>query len=43
MGRCHGSFCTMKIMALMAEELGIPYDAVTKRGKGSEMVKSYAA
>lgn len=43
MGRCHGSFCTMKIIAILAEELGIPYEAVTKRGKGSEWVKSHAA
>jgi len=40
MGRCHGSFCTMKIMTIMAQELGIPYEAVTKRGKGSELVKT---
>jgi glycerol-3-phosphate dehydrogenase len=39
MGRCHGAFCTMKIMAIMAEELGIPYENITKRGKGSELVK----
>jgi len=38
MGRCHGAFCTMKILQIMAEELGIPYEEVTKRGKGSEMV-----
>jgi glycerol-3-phosphate dehydrogenase len=41
MGRCHGSFCTMKIMTIMAEELHIPYEAITKRGKGSELVKPY--
>ncbi|MBI5603462.1 MAG: NAD(P)/FAD-dependent oxidoreductase [Deltaproteobacteria bacterium] len=39
MGRCHGAFCTMKIMAIMAEELGLPYEAITKRGKGSELIK----
>jgi glycerol-3-phosphate dehydrogenase len=39
MGRCHGSFCTMKIMSIMAEELHIPYDAITKRGKGTELIK----
>jgi glycerol-3-phosphate dehydrogenase len=39
MGRCHGSFCTMKIMAIMAKELGIPYEAITKRGKGSELIR----
>lgn len=39
MGRCHGAFCTMKIMAIMAEELGVPYEAITKRGQGSELIK----
>jgi len=37
MGRCHGAFCTMKIMSIMAEELGTPYDQITKRGRGSEL------
>jgi glycerol-3-phosphate dehydrogenase len=37
MGRCHGAFCTMKITAIMAEELGVAYDQITKRGKGSEL------
>ena len=41
MGRCHGAFCTMKIMAIMAEELGLPYEAITKRGRGSELVKKW--
>jgi glycerol-3-phosphate dehydrogenase len=39
MGRCHGAFCTMKIMTIMARELGIPYREITKRGKGSELIK----
>jgi glycerol-3-phosphate dehydrogenase len=39
MGRCHGAFCTMKIIAIMAEELGAPYDQITKRGRGSELVR----
>jgi glycerol-3-phosphate dehydrogenase len=39
MGRCHGAFCTMKILAIMAEELGLPYEAITKRGRGSELIK----
>jgi glycerol-3-phosphate dehydrogenase len=41
MGRCHGSFCTMRIMKILSEELQIPYEAVTKRGKGSEVIKTY--
>jgi glycerol-3-phosphate dehydrogenase len=39
MGRCHGSFCTMKIMSIMAEELQLPYGAISKRGKGTELIK----
>lgn len=39
MGRCHGSFCTMKIMSIMAEELRIPFEAISKRGKGTELIK----
>jgi glycerol-3-phosphate dehydrogenase len=38
-GRCHGSFCTTRIMKILAEERKIPPTAVTKRGKGSEIVK----
>jgi len=39
MGRCHGSFCTMKIMSIMAEELRLPYEAISKRGKGTELIR----
>ncbi len=35
MGRCHGSFCTMKIAAILSEELGIGNDVITKRGGAS--------
>lgn len=37
MGRCHGSFCTMKIAAILAEELGKGYEGITKRGGSSFM------
>jgi glycerol-3-phosphate dehydrogenase len=40
MGRCHGSFCTMKIMSIMAEELQLPYEAISKRGKGTELIEN---
>ena len=39
MGRCHGSFCTLKIMSIMAEELQLPYESISKRGKGTELIK----
>ena len=37
-GRCHGSFCTTRIMKILAEEKNIPLTGVTKRGIGSEIV-----
>ncbi|MBN1493480.1 MAG: NAD(P)/FAD-dependent oxidoreductase [Candidatus Omnitrophica bacterium] len=37
-GRCHGGFCTARIMKILAEELNVPIANITKRGMGSEMV-----
>ena len=38
-GRCHGSFCSTRIMKILSEEAKIPLTRITKRGKGSEIVK----
>lgn len=38
MGRCQGGFCTPYIMNLIAKENGTTLEAVTKKGKGSELV-----
>jgi len=38
-GRCHGSFCTTRLMRILAEETKKPLTGVTKRGAGSEIVK----
>jgi glycerol-3-phosphate dehydrogenase len=38
-GRCHGAFCTTRIMKILAEKRNMPLTAVTKRGTGSEIVK----
>jgi glycerol-3-phosphate dehydrogenase len=38
-GRCHGSFCTPRIMKILSEETGVPVEKVTKRGEGSEVIK----
>ena len=38
-GRCHGSFCTSRIMKILSEETKTPLVSVTKRGIGSEIVK----
>ena len=36
MGRCQGGFCTPRLVAILARELGIPAEEVTKKGKGSK-------
>ena len=38
-GRCHGGFCTTRLMKILAEEAGKMLTEITKRGKGSEIVK----
>ena len=39
-GRCHGGFCTTRIVKIMQEELGLPIEKITKRGPGSELIVS---
>ncbi|MGI6150034.1 MAG: NAD(P)/FAD-dependent oxidoreductase [Limnochordia bacterium] len=41
-GRCQGGFCQPLVMAIIARELGIPLEEVTKRGRGSEPVLYHA-
>ena len=38
MGRCQGGFCGPYVMELLAREMGVPMEAVTKSGSGSYMV-----
>ncbi len=38
-GRCHGGFCTTRIMRILSQELNKPIKEITKRGQGSEIVK----
>lgn len=38
MGRCQGAFCTWRCIGMLSRELGIPLNAVTKRGGGSWLV-----
>jgi len=35
MGRCQGGFCMPYIVELLAKEMGVPYEAVTKNGGNS--------
>lgn len=38
MGRCQGGFCTPRVMELLARELGMAQNAITKSGKNSRMI-----
>lgn len=39
MGRCQAGFCTHHVMKILARELNIPEETLTKRGSGSLMVE----
>ena len=38
MGRCQGGFCQARVAEIIAEELNIPLEEVTKDGEGSELL-----
>ena len=38
MGRCQGGFCRPRIMEILARELKIPYEKVTKRGEDTRIL-----
>ena len=38
MGRCQSGFCSPRVMEILARELDIPTEAVTKSGGGSHIV-----
>lgn len=38
-GRCHGGFCTTRLMNILSQKTKIPLTGITKRGQGSELVK----
>ncbi|MHA1321372.1 MAG: NAD(P)/FAD-dependent oxidoreductase [Candidatus Helarchaeota archaeon] len=38
MGRCHGGFCTNRVLKILAEELHRPIETITKKGPSSELV-----
>jgi len=37
-GRCQGGFCTYRVMKIIHRETGIPYEKISKKGHGSEVV-----
>ena len=38
MGRCQGGFCSSKVLEILARELNIPYEEVTKEGGNSRIL-----
>lgn len=40
MGRCQGGFCSPKVLKILSEELKISPLRITKKGKGSEILKT---
>ncbi len=38
-GRCHGGFCTTRIMKILLEETGMSIKDITKRGQGSNIIE----
>ena len=38
MGRCQGGFCGSKVVEILARELDIPMNKVTKHGNGSKIL-----
>lgn len=37
MGRCQGGFCSPSVIRIIARECGVPFEDVTKSGKGSQI------
>lgn len=35
MGRCQGGYCTLKVMKILSQELGLPFNEITKSGEDS--------
>ena len=38
MGRCQSGFCSPKVMEILARELGVPVEEITKSGTGSAVI-----
>jgi glycerol-3-phosphate dehydrogenase len=38
MGRCQGGFCTPRVLGILARELGVPEEEITKNGADSNML-----
>ena len=40
MGRCHGGFCTPRVMEIISREAGIPLERITKKGGSSYILNN---
>ena len=40
MGRCHGGFCTPRVLEIISREAGIPLERITKKGGASYILHS---
>ena len=38
MGRCQAGFCTPRVVEIMARELGLTWDEITKKGGASRLL-----
>lgn len=38
MGRCQGGFCSPRVMEILARELGVPMNEITKSGEGAGLI-----
>jgi glycerol-3-phosphate dehydrogenase len=38
MGRCQGGFCRPRVIEILARELGLPYEEITKRGEDTNIL-----
>ncbi|HUX98434.1 MAG TPA: (2Fe-2S)-binding protein, partial [Candidatus Deferrimicrobium sp.] len=38
MGRCHGGFCTNRVLKILSEELHLPIEKISKKGPQSEFI-----
>ncbi|MFX1297393.1 MAG: NAD(P)/FAD-dependent oxidoreductase [Promethearchaeota archaeon] len=38
MGRCHGGFCTNRLLKILSEELNLPIEQISKKGSKSELI-----
>ena len=41
MGRCQSGFCNPRVVEILARELGVDEEQITKKGPGSQFLEGY--